>query len=126
MAQTPEGKVKDQVKRLLKKYGCYQFWPVQTGYGAPTLDCIACAFGHFLGIETKAPGKHPTPRQRMTIEDMRGAEATVFVVGEKLLYKKGEPMVGMIKLPEGKDPLAPHDIYSGMGELEAWLLMLKG
>ena len=108
MAATPEGRVKDKVKRLLKKYGCYQFWPVQTGYGAPTLDCIACAFGHFIGIETKAPGKHPTPRQKLTIEDMRDAGATVFVIGEKLEYTK-----------DGKGT------YSGLGELEAWLLMLK-
>lgn len=101
---TPEGKVKEKVKRLLKKYGCYQFWPVQSGYGAPTLDCLACAFGHFIGIETKAPGKRPTPRQKLTIEDMKEAEATVFVIGEKLL---------------------DDGTYSGMGELEAWLLMLK-
>ena len=120
---TPEGKVKAKVKRLLQKYGCYQFWPVQTGYGAPTLDCLGCHNGFFFGIETKAPGKRPTPRQRLTIEDMEAAEGVVFVVGEKLLYKKGQPMTGTVKLPEGKDPPAPEDIYSGMGELEAWLLM---
>lgn len=104
MATTPEGKVKEKVKRLLKKYGCYQFWPVQMGYGSPTLDCLACYNGYFIGIETKAPGKRPTPRQELTIEDMRKASASVFVIGEKQ-YESGE--------------------YSGMEELEAWLLMLK-
>ena len=123
MANTPEGKVKDRVKRLLKKYNCYQFWPVQTGYGAPTLDCIGCHAGFFFSIETKAPGKHLTPRQSLTKEDMEEADARVFVIGEKRLYKKGEPKVGTGKLPEGKEPPAPKDIYSGMDELESWLLM---
>ena len=102
---TPEGKVKDKVKRLLKKYQCYQFWPVQTGYGSPTLDCLGCHNGWFFGIETKAPGKHPTPRQYLTMSDMQAACGKVFVIGEKLDKKTGQ--------------------YSGMGELEAWLLMLK-
>jgi hypothetical protein len=116
MASTPEGKVKDKVKRLLKKYGCYQFWPVQTGYGAPTLDCLACCKGHFIGIETKAPGKRPTPRQRLTMEDMREADATVIVVGE---FKKGQEIGG-----KGTGIFCEEE-YSGLGELEAWLLMLK-
>ena len=104
MASTPEGKVKDKVKRLLAKYGAYQFWPVQTGYGAPTLDCLACYKGYFIGIETKAPGKHPTPRQQLTMEDMVKAGGRVLVIGERI-EKDGT--------------------YSGLGELEAWLLMLK-
>lgn len=79
MAQTPEGKVKDKVKRLLKKYGCYYFMPVQTGYGASTLDILACAGGVFLSIETKAPGKKPTPRQELCIADIRLAGGVVFV-----------------------------------------------
>lgn len=118
MASTPEGKVKDKVKRLLKKYGCYQFWPVQTGYGAPTLDCLACHNGYFLGIETKAPGKHPTPRQLLTMDDMKEADGKVFVIGEN---RKGDTV---------RDPITGKthtvlDDYSGLGELEAWLLMLK-
>lgn len=111
---TPEGKVKAKVKRLLQKYGCYQFWPVQTGYGSPTLDCIGCSNGFFFGIETKAPGKRPTPRQRLTIDDMRAAEGAVFVIGE---YKKGQEVGG-----KGTGIWCDEE-YSGLGELEAWLLM---
>lgn len=122
MASTPEGKVKDKVKRLLKKYNCYQFWPVQTGYGAPTLDCIGCHNGFFFGIETKAPGKHPTPRQHMTMADMLDSKAAVFVIGE---YKKGDKVrVGGKQTPYQKDIVVEEE-YSGLGELEAWLLMLK-
>lgn len=97
---TPESKVKNKVKALLKKYDAYQFWPVQTGYGAATLDCLGCHNGRFFSVETKAPGKKLTVRQRDTIERMQGADAKVFVVGEKL-KEDGE--------------------YSGMRELELWL-----
>lgn len=119
---TPEGKVKDRVKRILKKYRCYQFWPVQTGYGAASLDCIGCYNGHFFSIETKAPGKHPTPRQAMTIRDMMDAKARVFVIGE---YKKGDVVrVGKGFFPYSADVVINEE-YSGLGELEAWLLMAK-
>ncbi len=118
MAATPEGKVKAKVKKMLKQYGCYQFWPVQTGYGAPTLDCIACCNGHFIGIETKAPGKQPTPRQRLTMEDMREAGATVFVIGER---KKGDTYL----CQKTNRKLICEEEYSGLGALEAWILMVR-
>ena len=77
---TPEGKVKDKVKKLLKEAGAYYHMPVQNGMGAPTLDFVGCHQGNFFAIETKAPGKKPTPRQEQTIADMRRARAAVFVV----------------------------------------------
>ena len=77
---TPERKVKIAVKKVLKEMGAYQFWPVQTGMGAPTLDCIGCYQERFFAIETKAPGKKPTPRQELTIQQMRNAQAMVFVI----------------------------------------------
>lgn len=84
MASTPEGKVKEQVKRALKLlqskgYPVYYHMPVQNGMGKPTLDFIGCIKGQFFAIETKAPGKKPTERQQSTIEDMRKAGAHVFV-----------------------------------------------
>lgn len=80
MAQTPEGKVKDKVKKLLKEYSCYFFMPVQTGYGSPTLDILACCKGIFIAIETKAPGKKMTPRQILTAQDIKEANGTVFTI----------------------------------------------
>ena len=79
---TPEGKVKAMVKKILAKYGeeLYAFWPVQNGMGSPTLDCIVCYRGHYIAIETKAPGKLPTPRQLITISKMEKAGAKVFVL----------------------------------------------
>ena len=96
----PEAKVKTRVKKLLKEYGTYQHWPVQTGYGAACLDCHACYKGLYFAVETKAPGKHPTPRQEITIEDIQEADGKVFVIGE-ILHKDGT--------------------YSGMVQLQAWL-----
>lgn len=82
---TPEGKVKERVKRVLDKYRpeLWAHWPVQMGYGAPTLDCTGALNGHAFAIETKY-NDVPTPRQRLTIDEMRAAGITVFVVGETI------------------------------------------
>lgn len=78
---TPESKVKAKVKRLLDKYKArYEFWPVPYGYGASTLDCLICFCGQFIAIETKAPGKKPTDRQKMIIEKIRLAGGAAFVI----------------------------------------------
>ena len=88
MAQTPEGKVKkvvkaavlDVVARLPKDRTVYTFWPVQHGFGAATLDMIGAINGRAFAVETKAPGKAPTPRQELTIDEMRRAGVAVFVI----------------------------------------------
>lgn len=67
---TPEGKVKQAVREVLAKRGCYWFFPMQNGLGRVGIpDIIACLpvtitnemvgkkIGVFVGIETKAPGK---------------------------------------------------------------------
>ena len=96
---TPEGKVKDKVKKLLTLFGAYQHWPVQTGFGAPALDCNGIHVGRGFAVETKAPGKKLTPRQELIKRDIEAAGGVVFVVGEKLAGKS----------------------YSGMRELAHWL-----
>lgn len=80
MANTPEGKVKDAVKAACKKLGIYYHMPVQNGMGKPTLDFILCADGMFIGIETKAPGKQPTPRQELTMSEMRKSGGCTMVI----------------------------------------------
>lgn len=58
MAKTPEGKVKDAVKKLLKQLGIWYCMPMGTGFGTSGVpDFICCPAGRFLAIETKAPGK---------------------------------------------------------------------
>lgn len=79
---TPEGKIKADVKKGLAKFGdeLDAFWPVQNGMGSPALDCIVCYRGHHIEIETKAPGKEPTPRQWVTIAKKEKAGTKVFVI----------------------------------------------
>jgi len=103
MASTPEGKVKLRVKNMLSKYGAdvYYFWPVQTGMGSRTLDCLGAHKGAMFAIETKAPGKHPTELQELIIEEMERAGITVFVIGERDIGGFYE--------------------YSGMEDLARWL-----
>lgn len=81
---TPEGKVKEQVKKLLRKHGVYWHCPVQNGMGSPSLDFICCCNGRYLGIETKAPGKEMTARQLCTSHDIRDAGGTVFMIDGEL------------------------------------------
>lgn len=77
---TPEGKVKDKVKKVLKQHGAYWHMPVQGGFGAPCLDINVCFNGRYAAVETKAPGKKPTPRQLLTIAEIEAAGGKVFVV----------------------------------------------
>jgi hypothetical protein len=74
---TPEGEVKEKVKKLLNKYGVYYDMNVPFGYGKQTLDFVCCAFGMYLAIETKAPDKKLTARQKKTALDMRRAGGVV-------------------------------------------------
>ena len=71
--KTPEGFVKDKVRKYLKSIGAYRFSPVQMGIGSPTLDDLCCIGGRFVAIEYKREGKLPTPRQNLTMGDVRRA-----------------------------------------------------
>lgn len=104
MSTTPEGKVKQLVKRMLDEHKAFHNWPVPTGFGVPVLDCFGCHRGRAFMIETKAPGERLTPRQEFTKEQFEAAGGRVFVIGEEAT------------------PNATHP-YSGMFELEAWLLL---
>jgi hypothetical protein len=79
---TPENRVKDRLNKALKPFGraLYRFMPVQTGYGRKTLDYLLCYHGHFIAIETKAPGKKMTPLQEETACQIIAAGGTVFMV----------------------------------------------
>lgn len=74
MAKTPEGKVKDGVRKRLKEAGIWFYQPIQNGMGRVGIpDFICCYNGRFLAIETKAPGKinNTTPNQEQVLKEIR-------------------------------------------------------
>ena len=77
---TPEGKVKEKVKKVLKESGAYYHMPVQNGMGKTSLDFICCVKGRFLAIETKTEKGQLTLRQQVTIDEMQKAGAIVLVI----------------------------------------------
>ena len=86
---TPEGKVKAQIRQYLDAIGAYHFWPVQSGYGAATVDCLACVNGRWVAIEVKRPGVvEATPRQRRVLAKVHEAGGFGFVTDSLTRTKK--------------------------------------
>ena len=77
---TPEGRVKARVKMELNFARAYHFWPVQTGMGARTLDCLGICRRRPLAIETKAPGQKLTEQQEWLKQKIELAGGRVFVI----------------------------------------------
>jgi hypothetical protein len=79
---TPEGRVKDKIKQVLKKFypHVYFHMPVQNGLGSPCLDFNGVAASIRFDIEAKAPGEKPTARQKLTIGELEAAGSKVFVI----------------------------------------------
>jgi hypothetical protein len=66
---TPEGRVKEAVKKRLKELGIWHFSPVSNGMGRHGIpDLICCWNGRFLAIETKAKGKRANTSALQDIE----------------------------------------------------------
>jgi len=72
---TPEGEVKAEIKKVLASYGdeLYSFWPVQTGYGVRTIDCIVCYRGRFIAIEVKRKGMRARRFQERILDQISKA-----------------------------------------------------
>lgn len=90
---TPEGRVKEKVKKLLKERNAWFYMPVQNGMGKVGIpDIIGTYKGLFFAIETKAPNKNPTteeqrwnkatPNQQMRIEEIREAGGMAIVADD--------------------------------------------
>lgn len=78
---TPESKVKAKVRKILASYdGMYAYWPVPSGFGNTSLDCLGCFRAHFFSIETKAAGKKPTLRQMDELNKIELAMGRTFVI----------------------------------------------
>ena len=82
---TPEGRVKEDVKKILKKHNIWYFMPAANGFGKVGVpDFICCWDGKFLAVETKAPGKlsNLTPNQQNRIDEIRSARGWALVIDD--------------------------------------------
>ena len=97
MPNTPEGKVKAEVKKVFKAHNIWSYMPVQNGMGCVGIpDLIACVplkitkdmvgktIGVFAGVETKAPGKikNTTENQRRNLRAI-GSHGGMAVVADR-------------------------------------------
>ena len=83
MAQTPEAKVKEKIKKILKEHNVYFAMPMGTGYGNSGVpDFLCCVNGKFLAIEAKAGRGIPTALQEKNMRDIKAAGGVAMVVNE--------------------------------------------
>ena len=83
MPKTPEGKVKDAVRKILKQHNIYYFMPATGGYGRSGVpDFVCCVNGRFLGIECKAGLNQPTELQKREMEAIRMSGGVAVVINE--------------------------------------------
>lgn len=86
MAATPESKVKDKIKKLLKEYKVYYAMPIGSGYGNSGVpDFLCCVDGQFLAIEAKAGTNQATALQLKHLREIREAGGFGMVVNEESL-----------------------------------------
>lgn len=82
---TPESKVKDVVRRVLKAQGdkLWYCMPSTHGYGASGApDFIGCYRGVFFGIECKAGNNKPTLLQERAIDGINASGGVAIVVSD--------------------------------------------
>lgn len=94
--RTPEGKLKDAVQTELARRGFWRaggpepavvngwyYMPASNGYGVVGIpDFVGHRRGIFFSIETKAPGKTPTPNQARRHVEIRAGEGLVLVTDD--------------------------------------------
>ena len=86
MASTPEGKVKDQIKKRLKAARAYWTMPVMTGMATNgTPDFTVCYQGRYLAIEAKAGDGVPTELQWVRLMEVERAGGDTMVINESNL-----------------------------------------
>jgi Holliday junction resolvase len=80
---TPEKKVKDKVKKILKDVGAYNFMPATHGFGSSGVpDIVACHQGKFIGIECKAGKGKPTALQEKNLNEIFAQGGVAVLINE--------------------------------------------
>jgi pantoate kinase len=100
MAKTPEAKVKDKIKKILKDNNIYYAMPIGSGYGNSGVpDFLCCIGGLFVAIEAKANGGKPTALQEKNLREINQCGGIGVVIDETNI----EWLKGVIKLAEKKN-----------------------
>jgi hypothetical protein len=83
MANTPEAKVKKQIRKILDTTRCYYAMPIGSGFGNSGVpDFLVCHEGTFVGIEAKAGKGKTTALQEDNLKRIRDAGGVAVVVNE--------------------------------------------
>jgi hypothetical protein len=97
MAATPEAKVKNKIKEMLKRHKVYYAMPIGTMYGNSGVpDFLCCINGRFLAIEAKAGKGKPTALQFKNMRDIEAAGGVTAVINETGLESL-ETLLGMME-----------------------------
>ena len=87
MASTPEGKVKDKIKAIVKDRGMYVM-PYQQGMGSNGVsDFLVVMDGEFVAIEAKAGKGKPTELQKRFLAKVVAHGGVALVVNESWLAR---------------------------------------
>lgn len=98
MADTPEKKVKNAVRKMLANHGVYHFMPPGMGLGRSGIpDIIGCYNGRFIAIECKAGKGKTTALQERELIAICNAGGFTFVVNETCLDELEERLLAWIK-----------------------------
>ena len=81
MARTPEGAVKDAVRKILDALDVYYFMPPGMGFGVSgVFDIVCCVNGFFVGIECKRDAKTaPTALQTKAAQQTQACGGVAFL-----------------------------------------------
>jgi len=83
MAATPESRVKDKIKSILKANNIYYAMPIGTGYGNSGVpDFLCCINGYFVAIEAKAGKGTTTALQDKHLGQINKAGGYICVIRE--------------------------------------------
>lgn len=95
---TPESKVKDQIKKILKAHNVYYAMPMGTGYGnAGVPDFLCCVNGRFLAIEAKAGKGTTTALQDKNLNAIHDCGGQAWVINENNLNELVETIIFLLE-----------------------------
>ena len=93
---TPEGKVKEAIKKILKTHDVYFTMPIGTGFGSAGVpDFVICHKGVFIGVEAKSGTNKASALQLEHIDRIRKRGGHALVVNEDNYGELNELLRGL-------------------------------